>query len=306
VRDDHPDQQLGRTGHGHFLCFGFRVSASFFFSTVIRSSLDVRVWMFLVNVGTGSLLNCHSSAPKKCLSACSRPRRMPQSCPKRALAGTSEACSASSTTSHSQPGMISFQPRRHAVDEARRAAVRRVADWVEQALPEEERHTTHVMVNQVECREDGCPPMECVIALLRKPKIIFRVRPRHACIVMRCCPRPCTTVIHAAPLTQRSLISGYVVLWLAQFFKPVDEVTQDEALTGLRDTLLAERRLGTGRREHHGHGHTDAPIKHDADEQRATTAMQSYEFEPIGTSTSSCTSTSMRTSTTMRDVVPTM
>ena len=45
--------------------------------------------------------------------------------------------------------MISFQPRRHAVDEARRAAVRRVADWVEQALPEEERHTTHVMVNQV-------------------------------------------------------------------------------------------------------------------------------------------------------------
>ena len=97
-----------------------------------------------------------------------------------------------------------------------------------------------------------------------------------------------------------------VVLWLAQFFKPVDEVTQDEALTGLRDTLLAERRLGAGRHEYHGHGHTEAPIKHDADEQRATTAMQSYEFEPIGTSTSSCTSTSMRTSTTMRDAVPTM
>ena len=104
-----------------------------------------------------------------------------------------------------RPGMISFQPRRHAVDEARRAAVRRVADWVEQALPEEERHTTHVMVNQVECREDGCPPMECVIALLRKPKIIFRVRPRHACIAMRCCPRPCTKGVHA--LTQRSLSS---------------------------------------------------------------------------------------------------
>ena len=207
--------------------------------------------------------------------------------------------------------MISFQPRRHAVDEARRAAVRRVADWVEQALPEEERHTTHVMVNQVECREDGCPPMECVIALLRKPKIIFRVRPRHACIAMRCCPRPCTKGVHATPLTQCSLTSLGVVLWLAQFFKPVDEVTQDEALTGLRDTLLAERRLGAGRHEHHEHGHADAP-KHDArheaprDERRATTAMQSYEFEPIGTSTSSCTSTSMRTSTTMRDAVPTM
>ena len=201
MRDHHPDQQLGRTGHGHFLCFGFRVSASFFFSIVIRSSLDVRVWMFLVNVGTGSLLNCHSVAFVRLFA----PRRMPHSCPKRALAGTSEACSASSTTSHSQPGMISFQPRRHAVDEARRAAVRRVADWVEQALPEEERHTTHVMVNQVECREDGCPPMECVIALLRKPKIIFRVRPRHACIAMRCCPRPCTKGVHA--LTQRSLSS---------------------------------------------------------------------------------------------------
>ena len=86
----------------------------------------------------------------------------------------------------------------------------------------------------------------------------------------------------------------------------MDEVTQDEALTGLRDTLLAERRLGAGRHEYHGHGHTEAPIKHDADERRANTAMQSYEFEPIGTSTSSCTSTSMRTSTTMRDAVPTM
>ena len=102
------------------------------------------------------------------------------------------------------------------------------------------------------------------------------------------------------------------MLWLAQFFKPVDEVTQDEALTGLRDTLLAERRLGAGRHEHHEHGHADAP-KHDARheaprdrERRATTAMQSYEFEPIGTGTSSCTSTSMRTSTTMRDAVPTM
>ena len=68
----------------------------------------------------------------------------------------------------SRSAMISFQPRNHAVDQARRAAVRRVADWVEQALPEEQRDATHVMVNQVECREEGCPPVECVIALLRK------------------------------------------------------------------------------------------------------------------------------------------
>ena len=100
--------------------------------------------------------------------------------------------------------MISFQPRNHAVDQARRAAVRRVADWVEQALPEEQRDATHVMVNQVECREEGCPPVECVVALLRKPKIVFRVRPRHACIAMSCCP----TLAHAPRArTPRSLIA---------------------------------------------------------------------------------------------------
>ena len=112
--------------------------------------------------------------------------------------GVRQACKNARALSQasSLAGMISFQPRNHVVDEARRAAVRRVADWVEQALPEEERNTTHVMVNQVECREEGCPPMECVIALLRKPKIIFRVRPRHTCIAMSCCPRPCPRGIH--------------------------------------------------------------------------------------------------------------
>ena len=118
----------------------------------------------------------------------------------------------------SRSAMISFQPRNHAVDQARRAAVRRVADWVEQALPEEQRDATHVMVNQVECREEGCPPVECVIALLRKPKIVFRVRPRHACIAMSCCP----TLAHApraashAPLTHRTprLATVGAVLWL--------------------------------------------------------------------------------------------
>ena len=104
----------------------------------------------------------------------------------------------------SRSAMISFQPRNHAVDQARRAAVRRVADWVEQALPEEQRDATHVMVNQVECREEGCPPVECVVALLRKPKIVFRVRPRHACIAMSCCP----TLAHAPRArTPRSLIA---------------------------------------------------------------------------------------------------
>ena len=99
--------------------------------------------------------------------------------------------------------MISFQPRNHAVDQARRAAVRRVADWVEQALPEEQRDATHVMVNQVECREEGCPPVECVVALLRKPKIVFRVRPRHACIATSCCPTLAQRASSHAPLSYR-------------------------------------------------------------------------------------------------------
>ena len=62
------------------------------------------------------------------------------------------------------------------VDAAKKAGIRRVADWVEEALPEEEQDETHVMVNQVECAEEGCPPVECVIALLRKPKLLFKVR----------------------------------------------------------------------------------------------------------------------------------
>ena len=62
------------------------------------------------------------------------------------------------------------------VDAAKKAGIRRVADWVEEALPEEEQDETHVMVNQIECAEEGCPPVECVIALLRKPKLLFKVR----------------------------------------------------------------------------------------------------------------------------------
>ena len=89
----------------------------------------------------------------------------------------------------------------------------------------------------------------------------------------------------------------------AQFFKPVEEVTKDEAVAGLRDTLLAESRLGAGRHEHEHHEtastgtgtatRADSPMRDAAG--RALT-MQSYEFEPIGkgcrTSASSRTSES--------------
>ena len=59
--------------------------------------------------------------------------------------------------------------------EARLAGIRLISDWVENELPEDEQDTTSVMVNQIECAEEGCPPVECVIALLRKPKLVFKV-----------------------------------------------------------------------------------------------------------------------------------
>ena len=59
--------------------------------------------------------------------------------------------------------------------EARLAGIRQISDWVENELPEDEQDTTSVMVNQIECAEEGCPPVECVIALLRKPKLVFKV-----------------------------------------------------------------------------------------------------------------------------------
>ena len=53
-------------------------------------------------------------------------------------------------------------------------ATRRVVGWIEKALPPEEEDTA-VMVNQLECKEEGCPPVECVIALLRKPRLTFKI-----------------------------------------------------------------------------------------------------------------------------------
>ena len=75
--------------------------------------------------------------------------------------------------------MISFnkssQQNKDADKQARLAGIRQVSDWIEDELPAEEKDTTSVMVNQIECKEEGCPPVECVIALLRKPKLVFKV-----------------------------------------------------------------------------------------------------------------------------------
>ena len=77
------------------------------------------------------------------------------------------------------PSMISFNSasnkNKDPDKEARLAGIRQISDWVENELPEDEQETTSVMVNQIECAEEGCPPVECVIALLRKPKLVFKV-----------------------------------------------------------------------------------------------------------------------------------
>ena len=90
---------------------------------------------------------------------------------------------------------FSFNKAAEHQDPDRKAGIRRVADWVEDALPEEEQEDTHVMVNQIECAEEGCPPVECVIALLRKkpaPKLMFKARGAHELTVAQCGrPRRC-------------------------------------------------------------------------------------------------------------------
>ena len=97
------------------------------------------------------------------------------------------------------------------------------------------------MVNQLECKEPGCPPVECVIALLRKPKLMFKVRP----------PNP------QAPATARSLLSRRSRPVHAcvppQIFKAMADVTEEEAVGALKKAL-ADEKSGT-EHGHHEHGH---------------------------------------------------
>ena len=67
--------------------------------------------------------------------------------------------------------------------------VRRVSEWLEELLPHEERDEeegggapsgkeTSVIVNQLSCKEEGCPDVEVVMTLLRakpRPKLMFKV-----------------------------------------------------------------------------------------------------------------------------------
>lgn len=86
--------------------------------------------------------------------------------------------------------MISFasQPRRN------NREITRVRDWVQNAVPEDD--GILVMVNELECNEPGCAPIETVVTLLYTG-------------------------------SSRSY----------KIFKPVREVTLEEAIEGLKETL---------------------------------------------------------------------
>jgi hypothetical protein len=77
-----------------------------------------------------------------------------------------------------------------AAEKAKRDAVSQLSTWLEQMLPDEERweelpggkapdgQETNIIVNQLACREEGCPDVECVITLSRskpRPKLMFKI-----------------------------------------------------------------------------------------------------------------------------------
>ena len=74
-------------------------------------------------------------------------------------------------------------------ERAQAQAVKRVGGWLEDLLPDEEKEEddggtaapgkeTSVIVNQLACKEAGCPDVELVITLIRakpRPKLMFKV-----------------------------------------------------------------------------------------------------------------------------------
>ena len=87
--------------------------------------------------------------------------------------------------------MIKIGVRDDGAQKAKSEAISKVSDWIEGFLPEEEKDEefggkappggeTSVIVNQLECKEPGCPPVELVLTLLRskksgRPKLMFKI-----------------------------------------------------------------------------------------------------------------------------------
>jgi len=117
-------------------------------------------------------------------------------------------------------------------DAQKAAGVKRVRDWLEGLLPEEERDEedggkappgkeTSVIVNQLACKEVGCPDVEVVMTLLRakpRPKLMFKI------------------------------------------YKAASELTLEEVSSALKMALAEEQ--GTGDVQHE-HGHAEAAGSHE-------------------------------------------
>ena len=76
-----------------------------------------------------------------------------------------------------------------AAEKVQRDGVRRVNEWLQELLPDDEKEEddggtaapgkdTSVIVNQLACKEAGCPDVEVVITLIRakpRPKLMFKI-----------------------------------------------------------------------------------------------------------------------------------
>ena len=85
--------------------------------------------------------------------------------------------------------MISIARKDTQAETAQRNGVKRVSAWLEELLPNEEKaeedggaapdgQETSVIVNQLACKEEGCPDVEVVCTLIRpKPraKLMFKI-----------------------------------------------------------------------------------------------------------------------------------
>ena len=82
-----------------------------------------------------------------------------------------------------------LRPADAAADKKKTEGVKRVIGWLEELLPDNERDEdiggsapcgkeTSVIVNQLACKEVGCPDVEVVMTLLRpkpRPKLMFKI-----------------------------------------------------------------------------------------------------------------------------------
>uniref|UniRef100_A0A7S2N569 Uncharacterized protein n=1 Tax=Haptolina brevifila TaxID=156173 RepID=A0A7S2N569_9EUKA len=67
--------------------------------------------------------------------------------------------------------MINFQQPQ---PKTNKQLIRKVTQWVEDSLPESHDEAT-VMVNEMQCYEPGCAPLETVVSILATPSVVFKI-----------------------------------------------------------------------------------------------------------------------------------